>query len=93
MEQVCIPIPMPKGEAIELSVTVGGTRHLMQYRVESVAWPPDSSPDTRFERLRAFIQNYEPGWELVQIGAPGADTVPVTFRMRRTSSISSDTSA
>ena len=84
MDQVCIPVPMPQGrETIELEVTVGGTKHLMQYRVEQMGWTPGASSDERVEELRQFIQNYDPNWELVQIGAPGIGTVPITFRQRR----------
>lgn len=85
MEQVCIPVPMPTGdEALELEVTVGGTKHLMQYRIETLHWGPNVAPDARFEQLRAFIQNYDPAWSLVQIGAPGEGVVPITFRQRVT---------
>lgn len=84
MNQVCIPIPQPAGhETIELEVTIGGTKHWMQYRVEQLDWTPGASADERVEQLRAFIHNYDPDWELVQVGAPGLDAVPVTFRQRR----------
>jgi hypothetical protein len=83
MDQVCIPIPLPTdGRAVEIQVTVGGVRRLVQYRVERVTWNPHASSDARFETLRRFIAEYEPGWELVQVGAPGRGTVPVTFRHR-----------
>lgn len=85
MEQVCIPVPMPSGdETLELEVTVGGTKHLMQYRIETLHWGPDVAPDARFEQLQRFIQAYDPAWTLVQIGAPGEGVVPITFRRRRT---------
>jgi len=85
MEQVCIPVPIPTGgEALELEVTVGGTRHLMQYRIETLNWGPDVAPDARFNQLQAFIRNYDPAWSLVQIGASGEGVVPITFRQRRT---------
>lgn len=86
MEQVCIPVPMPSGdEALELEVTVGGKRHLMQYRIETLHWEPDVAPDARFEQLQQFVQKYDPAWSLVQIGAPGEGKVPITFRRRRVS--------
>ena len=85
MDQVCIPIPMPaEGETLELEVTVGGTRHLMQYRVETLHLSADLTRDARFAKLQQFIQDYDPDWSLVQIGAPGEGVVPITFRQRRT---------
>lgn len=85
MDQVCIPIPMPSAdETLELEVTVGGTTHLMQYRVETVPWDREVPHDERFEQLQTFVQEYDPSWTLVQIGAPGKGIVPVTFRQRQT---------
>lgn len=84
MDQICIPIPRTGAEeAVELEVTIGGTKHWMQYRVEHMDWAPDASADERIDQLRAFIRNYDPAWELVQIGAAGLGRVPVTFRQRR----------
>lgn len=85
MAQVCIPVPMPdEDETLELEVTVGGTTHLMQYRIETLRWGPDVVPGERADQLRAFLQDYEPDWTLVQIGAPGEGVVPITFRQRQT---------
>lgn len=84
MDQVCIPVPMPSGdETLELEVTVGGTTHLMQYRIETLHWGPNVAPDARFNQLQRFIQEYDPAWTLVQIGAPGEGVVPITFRQHR----------
>lgn len=85
MDQVCTPVPMPDDdETLELEVTVGGTTHLMQYRIETLRWGADVAPDERADQLRAFLQDYDSGWTLVQIGAPGEGVVPITFRQRRT---------
>jgi len=73
------------GETLELEVTVGGKRHLMQYRIETLHLSTDLTPDARFARLQQFIQDYDSDWSLVQIGAPGEGVVPITFRQRRTS--------
>jgi hypothetical protein len=85
MDQVCIPVPMPDAdETLELEVTVGGTTHLMQYRIETVTWGPEVAPSERAERIRAFLEDYDADWTLVQIGAPGEGVVPITFRQRHT---------
>lgn len=94
MEQVCIPVPMPEeGETLELEVTVGGRTHLMQYRIETVRWAPDDSADERFDRLQQFVQTYDDAWDLVQIGSPGRNRVPITFRQRRTTQATEDEGA
>ncbi len=68
MNQVCIPRPAGR-ETVELEVTIGGTKHWVQYRVEQFDWAPGASVDERVEQLRAFIHDYDPDWELVQVGA------------------------
>jgi hypothetical protein len=84
MDQVSIPIPMPEaGETLELEVTVGGRTLLMEYRIETVTWGPEVTPGERAEQIRTFLDNYDSGWSLVQIGAPGDGAVPITFRRRR----------
>lgn len=84
MDQVCIPVPKPgEDETLELEVTVGGTTHLMEYRIETVTWGPEVTPEERAEQIRAFLENYDAEWFLVQIGAPGQGAVPITFRRRR----------
>jgi hypothetical protein len=91
MDQVCIPVPMPgDDETLELEVTVGGTRHLVEYRIETVTWGPEGTPAARAEEIRRFLDDYDPEWSLVQIGAPGDGNVPITFRRRRTASETSE---
>ena len=92
MDQVCIPVPMPADdETLELEITVGGTTHLMQYRIETVTWGPEVTPDERADQIRIFLADYDPAWSLVQIGAPGEGVVPITFRKRQTEETSSTT--
>ena len=84
MEQISIPVPVPQGdETMDIRVTVGGTTRLMRYRVEALRFDPHLDADARFEQLRMFIRDYDDTWTLVQIGAPGGDAVPLTFRQQR----------
>lgn len=83
MEQISIPIPIPgDGETMNIQVTVGERTQLLRYRVEALRFASGADADERFEQLRAFIRDYDDAWTLVQIGAPGGDTVPLTFRQR-----------
>ncbi|HHP7239402.1 hypothetical protein [Longibacter sp.] len=85
MQQLSIPIPLPdEGETIDIRVASGTRSQLLRYRIEAVRFAPDADADTRFEQLRTFVRHYDPAWTLVQIGAPGGNAVPLTFR-RRTS--------
>ena len=83
MEQISVPVPIPgEGETMDIQVTVGGRTKLLRYRVEALRFRPEADADERFEQLRTFIRDYDDAWTLVQIGAPGGDTVPLTFRQR-----------
>ena len=83
MEQISVPIPIPgEGETMDIQVTVGGRTKLLRYRVEALRFRPHADADERFDQLRTFIRDYDDAWTLVQIGAPGGDTVPLTFRQR-----------
>ncbi|WP_263788526.1 hypothetical protein [Salinibacter grassmerensis] len=86
MGQVSIPILMPEAdETLELEVTVGGRTLLMEYRIETVTWGPEVTPGERAEQIRAFLDNYNSDWSLVQIGVPEGRAVPITCHRRRKS--------
>jgi|APHM01.1.fsa_nt_gi hypothetical protein len=57
-----------------------GRTLLMEYRIETVTWGPEVTPGERAEQTRAFLDNYDSDWSLVQIGVPGGGAVPITFR-------------
>lgn len=81
MSMICIPIPdLHRHRAVGLEITVDGVRRVMNYRVEAVPWPEEERPEVRIDLLRTYIAQHDPDWELVQIGAPDGDRVPVTFR-------------
>lgn len=81
MSVICIPIPdLQRHRTVGLEITVDGTRRVMNYRVETVPWPDDKDPEARIDLLRAYLREHDPAWELVQIGPPDGDRVPVTFR-------------
>ncbi len=83
MSQICINVPsLQIQQTIDVAETVNGQKRVMNYRVESFAWPVDLSAERRIERLRAFIGGYDAGWELVQIGPAAGGLIPVMFRQR-----------
>jgi len=85
MNEICIHVPTLRDEqTVEVEVTVNGERRLMNYRVESFDWTLGGQDVRgRIDRLRSLIDAYDPAWELVQIGIPDGDLVPVMFRQRR----------
>lgn len=86
MREICIQVPdMGSENTVEVAVTVNGEKRLTNYRVEAFDWQRAGTSDSTFnriERLRAMIDGYDPGWELVQIGIPDRGLVPVMFRQR-----------
>lgn len=84
MNEICIHVPsLRDNQTVEVEVTIDGKKRHMNYRVESFDWT-HGGQDTpgRIDRLRAMIDTYDPAWELVQIGVPDGDVVPVMFRQR-----------
>ena len=84
MNEICIHVPsLDKQQTVEVAVTINGKRRLMNYRVESFDWSvSNGGPVHRIERLRNMIESYDSDWELVQIGVPDGQLVPVMFRQR-----------
>ncbi len=84
MNEICIHVPsLRENQTVDVEVTVNGKKQLMNYRVESFDWTLGGHELTgRIERLRSMIDGYDEGWELVQIGIPDGDLVPVMFRKR-----------
>ena len=84
MNEICIHVPsLRENQTVDVEVTVNGEKHLMNYRVESIDWTIGGRDITsRIAYLRSCINGYDAGWELVQIGIPDGDMVPVMFRRR-----------
>lgn len=84
MNEICIHVPsLREQQTVELEVTLNGKKQLMNYRVESFDWTAGGTDfEGRIERLREMIAAYEDGWDLVQIGIPDNNLVPVMFKQR-----------
>jgi len=84
MNEICIHVPsLRENQTVDVEVTVNGEKQLMNYRVESIDWTQGGRDITgRIAYLRSMINGYDEGWELVQIGIPDGDRVPVMFRRR-----------
>lgn len=81
MSQICINVPpMKANQTINVEVTVDGRKQVMNYRVETFPWDNNLESVERIEVLRAFINEYESEWNLVQIGPPDGALIPVMFK-------------
>ena len=84
MNEICIHVPtIREDQTVEVEVTINGKKRLMNYRVKSFDWTlGGTDPERRIDRLRKMINSYDDDWELVQIGVPDGNMVPVMFRQR-----------
>ncbi len=87
MREVILQIPTFEAEQnIDIDVKINGKRRTLHYRVEIIDW--ESEEETTEEKisvLRRVIDEHEKDWELIQIGAPIKNNIPITFRKRKES--------
>ena len=84
MREIVLSIPNVEAEQnIEIEVSINGKKRKLNYRVELVAWEGDSkNSDDRIRTLRHVIKEHDKDWDLVQIGVPEKDSIPIMFRKR-----------
>ncbi len=84
MREVVLQIPTFDAEQnIEIEVKINGRKRTLRYRVEIVGLADGATiVEGRVGLLRRFIRERDRDWELVQIGAPVRDCIPVMFRER-----------
>ena len=84
MKEITLQIPILEAEQnIEIDVRINGRRQIMKYRVEIVAFESDAVEKTdSVAMLKQVIREHDPDWQLIQIGAPLDNKIPVTFRQK-----------
>lgn len=85
MREVVILIPDAETEQnVEIEVRINGRKKTWQYRVELVNWEGTTpEPGERFTVLKHRIDSYDKDWELVEIGAPDRENIPLVFRKKQ----------
>ncbi|MBN2207656.1 MAG: hypothetical protein JW742_09655 [Candidatus Aminicenantes bacterium] len=85
MREVVLQIPtLDTEQNIEIEVKINGKKRTLRYRVEIVGLTGDDTVvEDRVSLLRRVIREHDKDWELIQIGAPVRDRIPVMFRERR----------
>jgi hypothetical protein len=84
MKEVVIQIPTVEAEQnIEIDVRINGRKRTLQYRVEIIEWEQrDDDSEEKIDILKRVIKEHDTDWELVQIGAPSSDKLPIMFRKK-----------
>ncbi len=84
MREVVILIPDIDAEQnVEIDVRINGRKKTMQYRVELIDWEGNGvPPKDKVTVLRHKIAEYDKDWELIEVGAPNENNIPLTFRRR-----------
>jgi len=82
MPSINIQLPaMEADQSIEIEVKINGKKKNYHYRIEIFAWSDCAQPSSRAECLREMIQNYDQNWQIVQIGGPTDEYIPLMFKL------------
>ncbi len=80
MREIVILVPdVDVDQNVEIDVRINGRKKTLKYRIELMSWEGDQSED-RVTTLRHKINDYDKDWELVEIGAPSQNEIPIVFR-------------
>jgi hypothetical protein len=84
MREVVIQIPSLEAEQnVEIDVKINGKKKTLKYRVEIVDWENiDENSEDKITILKRVIKEHDKDWELVQIGAPSENHIPIMFRKK-----------
>ena len=84
MREVVLSIPTLDAEQnLEIDVRINGRKRTITYRVEIVNWEgTDPNSEEKVTVLKHAIKEYDKDWELIQIGAPTKENIPLMFRKK-----------
>lgn len=84
MREVVIYVPTLEAEQnIDIDVKINGKKRTMHYRVEIVDWEDyGGESEDKVEVIKRVIKEHDRDWELIQIGIPTKDNIPIMFRKR-----------
>lgn len=84
MREIVILIPdIDVHQNVEIDVRINGKKQTLKYRVELVSWEGccDKESD-RVTVLKKKIADYDKDWQLMEIGMPANNQVPLVFRKK-----------
>jgi len=84
MREVVLSIPTLEAEQnLEIDVRINGKKKTLKYRVEIVHWQgSEPTSEEKVTVIRHAIDDYDKDWELIQIGAPDQEKIPLMFRKK-----------
>jgi hypothetical protein len=84
MREIVIVVPDFEPEQnVEIEVTINGRKHVIHYKVELLNFEVEGAPpQDKVTVLKHKIASHEKDWELVEIGAPVNEKVPLMFRKK-----------
>ena len=84
MREVVIYVPTLEAEQnIDIDVKINGKKRTMHYRVEIVDWEDyGGETEDKVTVIKRVIKEHDRDWELIQIGIPTKDNIPIMFRKR-----------
>jgi hypothetical protein len=84
MREVVIYVPTLEAEQnIDIDVKINGKKRTMHYRVEIVDWEDyGGDAEDKVNVIKRVIKEHDRDWELIQIGIPTEDNIPIMFRKR-----------
>ena len=82
MKKIVILIPeIDTDQNVEIDVRINGRKKTLKYWVELLNWEGDKTEE-RVTILKHKINNYDKNWELVEIGAPTKNDIPIMFKKK-----------
>jgi len=84
MGEIVIVVPeIDVEQNVEIEVRISNHRKTLHYRVELLNWEGAKAGEgERFTVLKHYIDDYDKNRELVEIGAPGDNNVPLVLQKR-----------
>jgi len=84
MREVVIYVPTLEAEQnIDIDVKINGKKRTMHYRVEIVDWEDyGGETEDKVTVIKRVIKEHDRDWELIQIGIPTKDNIPIMFRKK-----------
>ncbi len=80
MREIVILVPDIDAEQnIEIDVRINGRKKTMQYRVELLNWEGNDH-ENRVAVIKHKLAKYDKDWELVEVGAPSGNEIPLILR-------------
>lgn len=84
MREIVILVPdIDIEQNVHIEVSINGRKKTMQYKVELLSFEAEGAPPKdKITVLKHKVTSQEKDWELVEIGAPVNDKVPLMFRKK-----------